>query len=136
MKKLVKNAIAAAMVFAATMMNTVNAFAADADTLENGDAYEATISPDGEEVAEDNAFVVENWMLEDIFKAETAETFEVESWMTENMFEAEAEAAIVENWMTEDIYAEAEAINNVEDWMLDTIYASEEEEIQLEAWMF
>lgn len=135
MKKLVKNAIAAAMVFAATMMNTVNAFAADADTLDNGNTYETAISPDGEDAVEEAAIVVENWMLEDMFKAETNDTYMVENWMVENMYEAETVAG-VENWMTENIYMEAETINNVEDWMLDTIYTSTEEEIQLEAWMF
>lgn len=137
MKKLVNNAIVAAMVFAATMMNTVNAFANNSiDTLRDGDGYEASISPDEEDAIEENAAVVENWMLENIFEAEATEANAVEAWMTENMYEANEIEAGVENWMTENIYMEAEEINEVEAWMTETIYTAEEEEIQLEAWMF
>ncbi|MCQ2252807.1 MAG: hypothetical protein MJZ61_05085 [Bacteroidales bacterium] len=137
MKKLVNNAIAAVMVFAAAMMNTVDTFAANGnDTLDNG-ILENEISPDGEEELDETTVAVESWMFETIYTA-NEESNNVEDWMFENMFtENEENLNVVESWMFEDIYTAAEEVNEVEGWMFDNIYTTSEEEVnQIEDWMF
>ncbi|MCQ2250149.1 MAG: hypothetical protein MJZ66_03460 [Bacteroidales bacterium] len=138
MKKLVKNAVAAAMVIAATMMNTVNAFASfdNIDTLEDGDKL--AISPDGEDDFDEEATIaLEDWMFEEIV-VEEEKAMALEAWMFNDIEVVEEDATIaLEAWMFDEIeVVEESATIALEDWMFEEIEVVEEEPIQLEDWMF
>ena len=102
MKKLVKNVMAVALAIAATMMNNNSAFASNsyADTLDDGNRIDSSISPDEEDAEEEQAIALEDWMFEEIEVAEE-QPIALEDWMFEEVEVAEEQPIALEDWMFE-----------------------------------
>ena len=119
MKKFVYNAVMAALVAAATLLNTANAATVNPLDTVKIDSTNATVaSPEAEDLAlNEAALPLEPWMMENIDLL-NEETINVENWMAENVNLLNEETLSVEAWMTEDV----DLLN--------------EETLQLESWMF
>jgi len=137
MKKFVYNAVMAAMVAAATLLNTANANAVNPiDTVKSDSTSVATIAPEADDLAMNEAALpLEPWMMEavDILNEEH---LNVEGWMTENVNLLNEENLNVEGWMTESIDLLNEEKLTVEAWMTEDVNLLNEETLQLESWMF
>ena len=137
MKKLVYNAVMAALVAATTLMNTANVTAANpADTVKADSTNAVVASPEADDYAVvEAALPVEDWMYENI-NLLNEETINVEGWMTESVNLLNEETLNVESWMTEDVDLLNEETLNVESWMSEDIDLLNEEELKVAAWMF
>lgn len=137
MKKFVYNAVMAAMVAAATLLNTANAATVNPlDTVKTDSTKAMEASPESEDLAlNEAALPLEPWMMENIDLL-NEETLSVETWMTENVNLLNEETLDVEGWMTESIDLLNEENLNVEAWMTEDVNLLNEETLQLESWMF
>jgi hypothetical protein len=137
MKKFVYNAVMAAMVAAATLLNTANAMAVNPiDTVKSDSTSVATIAPEADDLAASEAALpLEPWMMENIDLL-NEEHINVEAWMTENVNLLNEENLNVEGWMTENVNLLNEETLAVEAWMAEDVNLLNEETLQLESWMF
>jgi hypothetical protein len=137
MKKFVYNAVMAAMVAAATLLNTASATAVNPiDTVKSDSASAAAIAPETEDLAESEATLpLEPWMMENIDLL-NEENINVENWMAENVNLLNEETLNVEGWMTENVDFLNEETLSVEAWMTEDVDLLNEETLQLESWMF
>jgi hypothetical protein len=137
MKKFVYNAVMAAMVAAATLLNTANATAVNPiDTVKSDSTSVATIAPEAEDLAaSEAALALEPWMMENI-DILNEENINVENWMNENVNLLNEETINVEAWMAENINILNEESLSVEAWMAEDINLLNEETLKLESWMF
>ncbi len=137
MKKFVYNAVMAAMVAAATLLNTANAATVNPlDSVKIDSTNATAASPETEDVAlNEAALPLEPWMMENIDLL-NEENLSVENWMTENVNLLNEENLNVEGWMTESIDLLNEENLSVEAWMTENVNLLNEETLQLESWMF
>jgi len=137
MKKFVYNAVMAAMVAAATLLNTANAATVNPlDSVKIDSTNATAASPEAEDVAlNEAALPLEPWMMENIDLL-NEENLSVENWMTENVNLLNEENLNVEGWMTESIDLLNEEKLTVEAWMSEDVNLLNEETLQLESWMF
>ena len=137
MKKFVYNAVMAAMVAAATLLNTANAATVNPlDSVKIDSTNATAASPEAEDVAlNEAALPLEPWMMENIDLL-NEENLSVENWMTENVNLLNEENLNVEGWMTESIDLLNEENLSVEAWMTENVNLLNEETLQLESWMF
>ena len=137
MKKFVYNAVMAALVAAATLLNTANAATVNPLDTVKIDSTNATVaSPEAEDLAlNEAALPLEPWMMENIDLL-NEETLNVEGWMTEDIDLLNEENLNVEGWMTENVDFLNEETLNVEAWMSEDIDFLNEETLNLESWMF
>lgn len=135
-----KKMLATAIMLTVAMINPVNIFGVNADTLKNKNVSNVEISPEGtDEVAEESALEVENWMSDvNYYDFSAEETLSVENWMTEDVYSTNnlEESLEMADWMTENIYSEiAEPSLNLEKWMEESPRADVEETLSVEDWM-
>ena len=137
MKKFVYNAVMAAIVAAATLLNTANAATVNPlDSVKIDSTNATAASPEAEDVAlNEAALPLEPWMMENIDLL-NEENLSVENWMTENVNLLNEENLNVEGWMTESIDLLNEENLSVEAWMTENVNLLNEETLQLESWMF
>jgi hypothetical protein len=137
MKKFVYNAVMAALVAAATLLNTANAATVNPLDTVKIDSTNATVaSPEAEDLAlNEAALPLEPWMMENIDLL-NEETINVENWMAENVNLLNEETLNVEGWMTENVDFLNEETLSVEAWMTEDVDLLNEETLQLESWMF
>ena len=137
MKKFVYNAVMAAMVAAATLLNTANAATINPLDTVKIDSTNATVaSPEAEDLAlNEAALPLEPWMMENIDLL-NEENINVENWMAENVNLLNEETLNVEGWMTENVDFLNEETLSVEAWMTEDVDLLNEETLQLESWMF
>lgn len=136
MKKFVYNAVMAAMVAVATLLNTANATAVNPIDTVKADSTSVVIAPEAEDLeASEAALPLEPWMMENIDLL-NEENINVEAWMTENVNLLNEENLNVEGWMTESIDLLNEEKLTVEAWMTEDVNLLNEETLQLESWMF
>ena len=137
MKKFVYNAVMAALVAAATLLNTANAATVNPLDTVKIDSTNATVaSPEAEDLAlNEAALPLEPWMMENIDLL-NEENINVENWMAENVNLLNEENLNVEGWMTENVDFLNEETLNVEAWMSEDIDLLNEETLNLESWMF
>jgi hypothetical protein len=137
MKKFVYNAVMAAMVAAATLLNTANAATVNPlDSVKIDSTNATAASPEAEDVAlNEAALPLEPWMMENIDLL-NEENLSVENWLTENVNLLNEENLNVEGWMTESIDLLNEENLSVEAWMTENVNLLNEETLQLESWMF
>jgi hypothetical protein len=137
MKKFVYNAVMAALVAAATLLNTANAATVNPLDTVKIDSTNATVaSPEAEDLAlNEAALPLEPWMMENIDLL-NEETINVENWMAENVNLLNEETLNVEGWMTENVDFLNEETLSVEVWMTEDVDLLNEETLQLESWMF
>ena len=137
MKKFVYNAVMAAMVAAATLLNTANAATINPlDSLKVDSTNATAASPEAEDLAlNEAALPLEPWMMENIDLL-NEENINVENWMAENIDLLNEETINVEGWMTESIDLLNEENLSVEAWMTEDIDLLNEEQLNLESWMF
>ena len=137
MKKFVYNAVMAALVAAATLLNTANAATINPLDTVKIDSTNATVaSPEAEDLAlNEAALPLEPWMMENIDLL-NEETINVENWMAENVNLLNEETLNVEGWMTENVDFLNEETLSVEAWMTEDVDLLNEETLQLESWMF
>ncbi len=137
MKKFVYNAVMAAMVAAATLLNTANAATINPlDSLKVDSTNATEASPEAEDLAlNEAALPLEPWMMENIDLL-NEENINVENWMAENIDLLNEETINVEGWMTESIDLLNEENLSVEAWMTENVNLLNEETLQLESWMF
>ena len=137
MKKFVYNAVMAAMVAAATLLNTANAATINPlDSLKVDSTNATAASPEAEDLAlNEAALPLEPWMMETIDLL-NEENINVENWMAENIDLLNEETINVEGWMTESIDLLNEENLSVEAWMTESIDLLNEEQLNLESWMF
>ncbi len=137
MKKFVYNAVMAAMVAAATLLNTANAATINPlDSLKVDSTNATAASPEAEDLAlNEAALPLEPWMMENIDLL-NEENINVENWMAENIDLLNEETINVEGWMTESIDLLNEENLSVEAWMTESIDLLNEEQLNLESWMF
>lgn len=137
MKKFVYNAVMAALVAAATLLNTANAATVNPLDTVKIDSTNATVaSPEAEDLAlNEAALPLEPWMMENIDLL-NEENVNVENWMAENVNLLNEETLNVEGWMTENVDFLNEETLSVEAWMTEDVDLLNEETLQLESWMF
>ena len=137
MKKFVYNAVMAALVAAATLLNTANAATINPLDTVKIDSTNATVaSPEAEDLAlNEAALPLEPWMMENIDLL-NEENINVENWMAENVNLLNEETLNVEGWMTENVDFLNEETLIVEAWMTEDVDLLNEETLQLESWMF
>ena len=137
MKKFVYNAVMAALVAAATLLNTANAATINPLDTVKIDSTNATVaSPEADDLAlNEAALPLEPWMMENIDLL-NEETINVENWMAENVNLLNEETLNVEGWMTENVDFLNEETLSVEAWMTEDVDLLNEETLQLESWMF
>jgi hypothetical protein len=137
MKKFVYNAVMAALVAAATLLNTANAATVNPLDTVKIDSTNATVaSPEAEDLAlNEAALPLEPWMMENIDLL-NEENINVENWMAENVNLLNEETLNVEGWMTENVDFLNEETLSVEAWMTEDVDLLNEETLQLESWMF
>ena len=137
MKKFVYNAVMAALVAAATLLNTANAATVNPLDTVKIDSTNATVaSPEAEDLAlNEAALPLEPWMMENIDLL-NEENINVENWMAENVNLLNEETLNVEGWMTENVNFLNEETLSVEAWMTEDVDLLNEETLQLESWMF
>lgn len=137
MKKFVYNAVMAALVAAATLLNTANAATVNPLDTVKIDSTNATVaSPEADDLAlNEAALPLEPWMMENIDLL-NEETINVENWMAENVNLLNEETLNVEGWMTENVNFLNEETLSVEAWMTEDVDLLNEETLQLESWMF
>jgi hypothetical protein len=137
MKKLFYNAVMAALVAAATLLNTANAATINPLDTVKIDSTNATVaSPEAEDLAlNEAALPLEPWMMENIDLL-NEENINVENWMAENVNLLNEETLNVEGWMTENVDFLNEETLSVEAWMTEDVDLLNEETLQLESWMF
>ncbi|MBQ5549470.1 MAG: hypothetical protein IIT32_00260 [Bacteroidales bacterium] len=137
MKKFVYNAVMAALVAAATLLNTANAATINPLDTVKIDSTNATVaSPEAEDLAlNEAALPLEPWMMENIDLL-NEENINVENWMAENVNLLNEETLNVEGWMTENVDFLNEETLSVEAWMTEDVDLLNEETLQLESWMF
>ena len=137
MKKFFYNAVMAALVAAATLLNTANAATVNPLDTVKIDSTNATVaSPEAEDLAlNEAALPLEPWMMETIDLL-NEETINVENWMAENVNRLNEETLNVEGWMTENVDLLNEETLSVEAWMTEDVDLLNEETLQLESWMF
>jgi len=137
MKKFVYNAVMAALVAAATLLNTANAATINPLDTVKIDSTNATVaSPEADDLAlNEAALPLEPWMMENIDLL-NEENINVENWMAENVNLLNEETLNVEGWMTENVDFLNEETLSVEAWMTEDVDLLNEETLQLESWMF
>lgn len=137
MKKFVYNAVMAALVAAATLLNTANAATVNPlDTVKIDSTNATAASPEADDLAlNEAALPLEPWMMENIDLL-NEETINVENWMAENVNLLNEETLNVEGWMTENVDFLNEETLSVEAWMTEDVDLLNEETLQLESWMF
>ena len=137
MKKFVYNAVMAALVAAATLLNTANAATVNPlDTVKIDSTNATAASPEAEDLAlNEAALPLEPWMMENIDLL-NEENINVENWMAENVNLLNEETLNVEGWMTENVDFLNEETLSVEAWMTEDVDLLNEETLQLESWMF
>ena len=137
MKKFVYNAVMAALVAAATLLNTANAATINPlDTVKIDSTNATAASPEAEDLAlNEAALPLEPWMMENIDLL-NEENINVENWMAENVNLLNEETLNVEGWMTENVDFLNEETLSVEAWMTEDVDLLNEETLQLESWMF
>lgn len=136
MKKFFYNAVMAAMVAAATLLNTASATAVNPIDTVKSDSTSAAIAPETEDLAESEAALpLEPWMMENIDLL-NEENLNAEGWMTENVNLLNEETLNVEGWMSENVNLLNEETLNVEAWMAENVNLLNEETLKLESWMF
>jgi hypothetical protein len=137
MKKFVYNAVMAALVAAATLLNTANAATINPLDTVKIDSTNATVaSPEAEDLAlNEAALPLEPWMMENIDLL-NEENINVENWMAENVNLLNEEILNVEGWITENVDFLNEETLSVEAWMTEDVDLLNEETLQLESWMF
>ena len=137
MKKFVYNAVMAALVAAATLLNTANAATINPLDTVKIDSTNATVaSPEADDLAlNEAALPLEPWMMENIDLL-NEENINVENWMVENVNLLNEETLNVEGWMTENVDFLNEETLSVEAWMTEDVDLLNEETLQLESWMF
>ena len=137
MKKFVYNAVMAALVAAATLLNTANAATVNPlDTVKIDSTNATAASPEAEDLAlNEAALPLEPWMMENIDLL-NEENINVENWMAENVNLLNEETLNVEGWMTENVNFLNEETLSVEAWMTEDVDLLNEETLQLESWMF
>jgi hypothetical protein len=137
MKKFVYNAVMAALVAAATLLNTANAATVNPLDTVKIDSTNATVaSPEADDLAlNEAALPLEPWMMENIDLL-NEENINVENWMAENVNLLNEETLNVEGWMTENVDFLNEETLSVEAWMTEDVDLLNEETLQLESWMF
>ena len=119
MKKFVYNAVMAALVAAATLLNTANAATINPlDTVKIDSTNATAASPEADDLALNEA------------------ALPLEPWMMENIDLLNEENINVENWMAENVNLLNEETLNVEGWMTEDVDLLNEETLQLESWMF
>ena len=137
MKKFVYNAVMAAMVAAATLLNTANAKAVNpVDTVKADSTSVAAEASEADDLAmNEAALTLEPWMMETVDLL-NEEHLDVENWMAENVNLLNEETLDVEDWMTEDVNLLNEETLSVEGWMTEEVNLLNEETLNLESWMF
>ena len=137
MKKFVYNAVMAALVAAATLLNTANAATINPlDTVKIDSTNATAASPEADDLAlNEAALPLEPWMMENIDLL-NEENINVENWMAENVNLLNEETLSVEGWMTENVDFLNEETLSVEAWMTEDVDLLNEETLQLESWMF
>lgn len=137
MKKFVYNAVMAALVAAATLLNTANAATVNPlDTVKIDSTNATAASPEADDLAlNEAALPLEPWMMENIDLL-NEENINVENWMAENVNLLNEETLNVEGWMTENVDFLNEETLSVEAWMTEDVDLLNEETLQLESWMF